>query len=98
MLASSENFDDMDHLIAEGIEYVKNQEVESLTNENSSFQNDVNYVNHECIDLDKDEKDIGLTQDLQENVESVQSVSVATKIIEGEVDDYSIQHFVTSPH
>ena len=31
ILASSENFDDMDHLIAEGIEYVKNKEVESLT-------------------------------------------------------------------
>ena len=98
ILASSENFDDMDHLIAEGIEYVKNQEVESLTDENSSLQNDVNYVNHEFIDFVKDEKDIGLTQDLQENVESVESVSVATKIIEGEVDDYSIQHSVTSPH
>ena len=95
---SSENFDDMDHLIAGGIEYVKNQEVKSLTDENSSLQNDVNYVNHELIDFVKDEKDIALTQDLQGNVESVQSVSVATKIIEGEVDDYSIQHSVTSPH
>ena len=37
ILASSENFDDMDHLIAEGIEYVKNQEVESLTDENLRF-------------------------------------------------------------
>ena len=98
ILASSESFDNMDHLIAEGIKYVKNQEVESLTDENSSLQNDVNYVNHEFIDFVKGEKDIGLTQDLQENVESVQSVSVATKIIEGEVDDYSIQHSVTSPH
>ena len=35
-----------------------------------------------------------MTQDLQENVESVQSFSVPTKIIEGKVDDNS----VTSPH
>ena len=33
-------------------------------------QNDVNYVNQELIDFVKDEKDIGWTQDLQENVES----------------------------
>ena len=98
ILASSENFDDMDHLIAEGIEYVKNQEVESLTDENSSLQNEVNYVSHELIDFVKDEKDIGLTQDLQESVESIQNIGVATKIIEGKVDDYSIQHSVTSPH
>ena len=39
-----------------------------------------------------------MTQDLQENVESVQNVSVATKIIEGKVDKYSIQHSVTSSH
>ena len=88
----------MDHLIAEGIEYVKNQEVESLTDENPSSQNDVNYVNQELIDFVKGEKDIGLTQDLQENVESVQSVSVPTKIIEGKIDDYSIQHSVISSH
>ena len=98
ILASSENFDNMDHLIAEGIEYVKNQEVESLTDENSSSQNDVNCVNHELIDFVKDKKDIGLTQDLQENVESVQCVSVVTKNIEGKICDYSIQHSVTSPH
>ena len=94
ILASSENFDDMDHLIAEGIEYVKNQEVESLTDENPSSQNDVNYVNQELIDFVKDEKDIGWTQDLQENVESGKSFGVPTRIIEGKVDDYS----VTSPH
>ena len=69
-----------------------------MTDENSSLQNGINYVNHEFIDFVKDKKDIGLTQDLQENVESVQSISVATKIIEGEVDDYSIQHSLTSPH
>ena len=68
MLAFSENFDDMDHLIAEGIVYAKNQEVESLTDKDPSSQNDVNYVNQELIDFVKDEKDIGWTQDLQENV------------------------------
>ena len=85
-------------MIAERIEYVKNQEVENLTDENSSSQNDVNYVNHELVDSVKDEKNIGLTQDLQENVDSIQSIGVPTKIIEGEVDDYSVQHSVTSPH
>ena len=98
ILGSSENFYHMDHLIAEGIEYVKDQKVESLTDETSSLQNDVNYVNHELIDFVKDETDIDLTQDLQENVESVQSVSIATKNIKGKIDDYSIQHSVTSPH
>ena len=92
ILASSENFDDMDGLIAKGIEYVKNPEVESLADKNSSSQNDVNYVNHELIDFVKDEEDVGLTQDLQANAESIQSISVLTKIIEREVDDYSIQH------
>ena len=53
----------------------------------------MNPVNYEPINLDT-----GLMQDLQENVESVQSISVLTKITEGEVDDYSIQHSVTSPH
>ena len=52
----------------------------------------MNPVNYYPINLDT-----GLTQDLQENVESVQSVGVLTNIIE-KVDDYSIQHFVTSPH
>ena len=39
----------MDHLIAERIAYVKNQEVENLADENSSSihsQNDVDYINH----------------------------------------------------
>ena len=77
ILASTENFDDMfdsihspedvDHLIAERIVYVKSQEVENLaedkSDENSSSinsQNDVNYINHvidEPIDSVKDEKD-----------------------------------------
>ena len=53
----------------------------------------MNPLSYEPINLD-----IGLTQDLQENVESAQSFGVPTKIIEGEVDDYSIQHSVTSPY
>ena len=52
----------------------------------------MNPVNYEPINLD-----ISLTQDLQENVESVQSISVPTKNI-GEMDDYIIQHSVISPH
>ena len=39
-----------------------------------------------------------MTQNLQKNVDSLQSVSVATIITEGKVDNYSIQHFITSPH
>ena len=77
LLASSVNFDDMfdsiyspedvDHLIAERIAYVKSQEVgylaEDKSDENSSSinsQNVINYINHvigELIDSVKDEKD-----------------------------------------
>ena len=39
-----------------------------------------------------------MTQDLQENVESVQSISIVTTSIEGKVDDYPIQHSVISSH
>ena len=53
----------------------------------------MNPVNCEPINLDT-----SLTQDLQENVESIQSVSIVTTIIEGKVDDYPIQHSVTSPY
>ena len=53
----------------------------------------MNPVNCEPINLDT-----SLTQDLQENVESIQSVSIVTTITEGKVDDYSIQHSVISPH
>ena len=108
MLTDSENPDiildsihskaDVDHLIEERIGYVKNQEVENLTDENSSSQNDVNYVIHEMRDSVKNEKNIGLTQDLQENVEFVQGISVPTKITEGEVDNYFIQCSITPPH
>ena len=52
----------------------------------------MNPVNYEPINLDT-----GLTQDLRENFESIWSISVPTKIIE-EVDDYSVQYSVTSPH
>ena len=58
ILASSENFDDMDHFIAKEIAYVKNQEVENLADKNSSSQNDVNYVNHKVIDFIKEMKDM----------------------------------------
>ena len=54
-------------------------------------QSNMNPVSYEPINLD-----IGLTQDLQQNVEFAQSFGVPTKIIE--VDDYSIQHSVISPH
>ena len=50
-------------------------------------------VNYEPTNLDA-----GLTQVLQENVESIQSVSIVTTIIEGKIDDYSIQHYVMSSH
>ena len=57
---------------------------------NTNSQSNMNPVSYEPINLD-----IGLTQDLQENVESVQSIGIPTKIIE-EVDDYSIQHYYIS--
>ena len=83
ILASSENFydmfdsihspEDVDHLIAERIAYVKSQEVENLaedkSDENSSSinsQNDVNYINpviDDLIESIKDEKDTCLTKD-----------------------------------
>ena len=53
----------------------------------------MNHLSYEPINLD-----IGLTQDLQENVESVQSVSIVNTSIEGKVDDYPIQHSVISSH
>ena len=53
----------------------------------------MNPVNYEPINLDT-----GLTQNLQENVKSIQSVSIVTTINEGKVEDYSIQHSVISPH
>ena len=90
---------DVDHLIAERIEYAKSQKAEKLTEDhhdnisNTNSQSNMNPVNYEPINLD-----IGLTQDVQENVECVQSISVPTKIIEGDIGDYSIQHSITSPY
>ena len=109
MLVDSENLDhivdsihsqaDVDYLIAERIECAKSQKSEKLTKDHhdnisiANSQSNMNPVNYEPIYLDT-----GLTHDLQENVESIQSVSVATKNIEGKIYDYSIQHSVTSPH
>ena len=105
MLVDSENLDhildsihsqaDVDHLIAERIEYAKSHKAEKLTKDNhdnisiSNSQSNMNPVSYEPINLD-----IGFTQDLQENVESAQSFGVPTKITEGKVDDYPIQHSV----
>ena len=109
MLAFSENPDkildsihsqaDVECLIAKRIEFAKNQKAEKLAKDqhvnisNTNSQSNVNPVNCEPINLH-----IGLTQDLQENVESVQSVSIVTTSIEGKVDDYPIQHSVISSH
>ena len=83
----------MDHLIAEGIVYAKNQEVENLADEKSSSQNDVNCVNRELIDFVKDEKDTCLTQDSQEDFDFIDSVEIER--IEGKVDNYSIEYPIT---
>ena len=53
----------------------------------------MNPVNYESIHLAT-----GLAQDLQENVETVQNVSIVTTINAGKVDDYSIQYSVISPY
>ena len=98
MLVDSENLDhivdsihsqaDVDHLIAERIGYAKSQKGEKLTKDNhdnisiSNSQSNMNSVSYEPINLD-----IGLTKDLQENVESAQSFGVPTKSIEGKIDD-----------
>ena len=109
ILADSENLDhivdsihsqaDVDHLIAERIECAKSQKAEKLTKDHhdnisiTNSQSSMNPVNYEPINLDT-----GLTQDLQENIESIQSVSIVTTIIAGKVVDYSIQHSVISAH
>ena len=99
ILDSIHSQENVDHLIAERIEYAKSQKSEKLTKDhydnisNTNSQNNMDPVNYEPINLD-----MGLTQDLQENVESVQINCILTKIIEGEMDDYSIQHSVISPH
>ena len=109
MLVDSENLDHIvdsihsqaavDHLIEERIECAKSQKAEKLTKDNrdnisiTNSQINVNPVNCEPINLDT-----SLTQDLQENVESIQSVCIVTTIIVGEVEAYLIQHSVTSPY
>ena len=56
---------DVDHLIAERVEYAKSQKVEKLTKDhhdhisNTNSQSNVNPLSYEPINLD-----IGLTQDL----------------------------------
>ena len=109
MLAFSENPDnildsihsqaDVEHLIAKRIEFAKIQKAEKLAKDqhenmsNTNSQSNVNPVNCEPINLDT-----SLTQGLQENVESIQRVSIVTTSIEGKVDDYPIQHSVISSH
>ena len=109
MLAFSENPDkildsihsqaDVEHLIAKRIEFAKNQKAEKLAKDqhdnisNTNSQSNVSPVNCEPINLET-----SLTQDLQENVEYIQSVSIVTTSIEGKVYDYPIQHSVTSSH
>ena len=86
-------------MIAKGIELAKNQKAEKLAKDqhenisNTNSQSNVNPVNCKPINLDT-----SLTQDLQENGESIQSVSIVTTIIKEKVDDYPIQHSVTSPY
>ena len=109
MLAFSENPDkildsiysqaDVEYLIAKRIEFAKNQKAEKLAKDqhenisNTNSQSNVNPVNCKPINLDT-----SLIQDLQENVESIQSASIVTTSIEGKVDDYPIQHSVISSH
>ena len=109
MLAFSENPDkilgsihsqtDVERLIAKGIEFAKTLKAEKLAKDqhenisNTNSQSNMNPVNCEPINLDT-----SLTQDLQENVESIQSVSIVTTSIEGKVGNYPIQHSLTSPY
>ena len=64
MFNSIHSLEDVDHLIAERIECVKNQEAENLADEkfgSIDSQNNVDYINHvkyELIDSVKDEKDL----------------------------------------
>ena len=109
MLAFSENPDkildsihsqaDVECLIAKRNEFAKNQKAEKLAKDqhenisNTNSQSSMKPVNCKPI-----HSDTSLTQDLQETVESIQSVSIVTTIIEGKVDDYPIQLSVTSPY
>ena len=90
---------DVERLIAKRIEFAKNQKAEKLAKDhhdhisNTHSQSSVNPLSYEPIKLDT-----GLTQDLQENVKSVQSISIVTTSIEEKGDDYPIQHSVISLH
>ena len=82
-------------MIAKRIEFAKTQKAEKLAKDqhdhisNTNLQSRVNPLSYEPINLDID---------LQENVESVQSISIVTTSIEGKEDDYPIQHSVISSH
>ena len=88
--------------MSERIVYVKSQVVENLaenkSDENSSSinsQNDVNYINDvidEPTDSVRDKKDTCLTKDLQEDFDFIDGVDVPIELIEGKVDNYSIEH------
>ena len=73
---------DVECLIAKRIEFVKNQKAEKFAKDqhenisNTNSQSNMNPVNCEPINLDT-----SLTQDLQEKVESIQSVSVPIKLL-----------------
>ena len=94
----------MDCLIAERTAYVKNQEVENLADGNPSSidsQIDVDYINHvidEPIDSAKDEIDTCLTQDSQEDFDFIDGDEIPIELIEGKVDNYSIEYPITYAH
>ena len=105
MFDSIQSPEDVDHLIAERIAYVKSQEVENLaedkSDENSSSinsQNYINYINHvmsEPIDSVKDEKDTCLTKDTQENFGNIEEIDVLIEFIERMEESYFIENPVT---
>ena len=91
MFDSLNSPEDVDHLIAERIMYVKNEEVENLAEDKSdenfssiNSQNDVNYINHvidELIDSVKNEKDTCLTQESQEDFDFIDGVDIPSELI-----------------
>ena len=86
----------VDCLIADGIAYVTNQEVDNSSSTDS--QNDVNHVIGELIDSVKDEKNICLTQDSQEDFDFIDGVDVPFELIQGKVDNYSMENPITYAH
>ena len=75
-----------------------------MADENSKridSQIDVDYINHvidELIYFVKDEKDTCLTQDSQENFDFIDGDDILIELIEGKVDNYSIEHPITYAH